>query len=142
MTFGSMKNLLHVHQITICLGVFSLIEAKQKAAVTLAGFPPEVVDQYIAFAADGDPIRLDSVVLGVLQFHLPHPPSQPLSAMTGSTRLLEDLGCDSLAMIDMLFVAEEIFGVRLTDDELARVTTLDDLLAHFRRHVVPGVPGV
>jgi acyl carrier protein len=117
--------------------MISMGEAKQKATTNLEGYPSEVIEQYLAFAEDGNLARLDRVILGVLQFHLASPPSQPLTTMAGSTRLVDDLGCDSLAMVDMLFVAEEIFGVKILDDELSRVATLDDLQAHFRRHVAP-----
>ena len=104
----------------------------------LDGYPAALIDQYLAFAEDGNLMRLDRVVLGVLQFNLANPPPEALTVMAGSTRLVDDLGCDSLTMVDMLFVAEEIFGVKISDDELSRVTTLDDLRAHFRRHVAPG----
>jgi acyl carrier protein len=33
---------------------------------------------------------------------------------------MEDLGCDSLTMVDTLFLAESLFDIRLADYELAR----------------------
>ena len=109
--------------------------AKQRALEQLAGFPAEIADGYIAFVEEVDHSRLRHVVLGVLQFHLAKPPAQPLVNLPGSTRLVEDLGCDSLTMVDTLFLAESLFDIRLADDELARVTTLDDLVEHFRQHI-------
>jgi acyl carrier protein len=91
-----------------------------------------VIDAYLAFADNGDPARLDEVVLGVLQFYLAKPPAAALAAMPGSTRLVADLGCDSLTMIDVMFLAETLLDIKLADDELAKIETLDELRAHFR----------
>ncbi len=116
--------------------MITIAETKQRAIDQLAGFPADIADGYIAFVESGDLPRLRQVVLGVLQFHLAQPPLQPLVNLPGSTRLVEDLGCDSLTMVDTLFLAESLFDIRLADDELARVTTLDDLAEHFRLHVM------
>jgi len=110
-------------------------EAQLSANEKLTGFPPAVAESYLAFAESGDVSRLDRVVLGVLQFYLAKPPQQPLVELPGSTRLVEDLGCDSLTMVDTLFLAESLFNIKLADDELARVSTLDDLRGHFQRHI-------
>jgi acyl carrier protein len=115
--------------------MISVAEARQRAQENLAGFPPPVVDAYLAFAEGGDFNRLDEVVLGVLEFYLAKKPGVPLTTLPGSTRLVQDLGCDSLTMADMIFLAEGLFGTKLIDEELARIVTLDDLRAHFRRQI-------
>jgi acyl carrier protein len=94
-----------------------------------------VVEGYVAFVESRDLTRLRQVVLGVLQFYLAKPPDRPLVELPGSTRLVADLGCDSLTMVDTLFLAESLFDIHLTDDELARVITLDDLLEHIQEHI-------
>ena len=111
-------------------------EAQLSATEKLNGFPPAVAESYLAFAESGEASRLDHVVLGVLQFYLAQPPPQPLVELPGTTRLVEDLGCDSLTMVDTLFLAESLFNIRRADDELARVSTLDDLRGHFQRHIM------
>jgi acyl carrier protein len=111
-------------------------DAQLSANEKLNGFPPAVAESYVAFAESRDVTRLDHVVLGVLQFYLAKPPAQPLAELPGSTRLVEDLGCDSLTMVDTLFLAESLFNIRLADDEMARVSTLDDLRGHFQRHIM------
>ena len=52
--------------------------------------------------------------------------------MTGTTRLIADLGCDSLTIIDVMFLAESLLGIKVADDELTKIETLDELRAHFR----------
>lgn len=115
--------------------MISASDARQRVQENLTGFPSAVVDAYLAFADTADPARLDEVVLGVLQFYLAKPPPAPLVTMPGSTRLVADLGGDSLTMIDVMFLAETLLGIKLADDELAQIETLDQLREHFRRRM-------
>ena len=115
--------------------MISATDARQRVQENLTGFPSAVVDAYLAFADTADPARLDEVVLGVLQFYLAKPPPAPLVTMPGSTRLVADLGGDSLTMIDVMFLAENLLGIKLADDELAQIETLDQLREHFRRRM-------
>ena len=108
--------------------------SRLRAAELLPGFAPEIPAAYIAFAESGDPRNLDIVVLGVLRFYLAHAPAQPWGEMAGSTRLIEDLGCDSLTMMDTVFLVEGLFDIKLDDAKLAKMVTLDDLREHLRGH--------
>ncbi len=112
--------------------MISPTDARRRVQENLTGFPQPVVDAYLAFADTADVTRLDEVVLGVLQFYLAKPPPAPLASMPGSTKLIADLGCDSLTMIDVMFLAENLLDIKLADDELTKVETLDELRAHFR----------
>ena len=115
--------------------MISSADARKRVTENLTGFPPAVVEAYLAFAGNGDLARLDDVVLGVLQFYLAKPPAAPLATLPGSTRLIEDLGCDSLTMIDVLFLSEALLDIKLADDELTRIATLDELREHFRQRM-------
>lgn len=112
--------------------------ARQRAAETLRGFPPHLAVDYITYATTGDTEYLDAVVLGVIQFYLAKPPSEPLVSLPGTTRLREDLGVDSLTMVDTLFLAEALFDVKLPDEALTRVHTIDELLILFRQQLMRG----
>lgn len=115
--------------------MISLTDARRRVQENLTGFPKPVVDAYLGFAETGNVARLDEVVLGVLQFYLAKPPPAPLSSMPGATRLVADLGCDSLTMIDVMFLSENLLDIKLADDELTKIETLDELRAHFRRRM-------
>ena len=109
-------------------------EPARLAAEQLSGFPAETVSAYLEFAASGDGSALDAAVLGIPQHFLPTRPPQPLKAMPLTTRLAADLGCDSLSLISLAFLTEELFAIQLQDEELAKVATLGGLLAQFREH--------
>ena len=110
-------------------------EAKKRAQETLVGFPPRITAAYVDFAENGDLTNLDIVVLGVLHFYLAKKPKESLDALPGSTRLIEDLGCDSLTMMDTVFMVECLFEIKIDDSELPLIVTLDDLRDHLRRLV-------
>jgi hypothetical protein len=116
--------------------MISADDARLRAEEHLQGFPPDLVAAYLDFARAPDATRLDPVVFGMLHFYLAKPPPTPLTALPGTTRLIEDLGCDSLTMADLLFLAETLFGITLADAEVAQITTLDALRDHFRRAVI------
>jgi hypothetical protein len=118
--------------------MISSADAQKRAAESLVGFPPRVITAFHAFAASGDPAQLDVVVLGVLHFYLAKKPPEPLDSFPGTTRLIQDLGCDSLTMMDTVFMVESLFDITLDDDELTRILTLDDLRLYLRRQAGPG----
>jgi acyl carrier protein len=45
-------------------------------------------------------------------------------------RLREDLGLDSLAMIELLFKIEEHFDLEIPNEDLSRITTIADVTAY------------
>ncbi len=108
--------------------------AENRAKQSLVGFPPHVVEAYLHFA-DGNVAALDTVVLGVLQFYLAKKPATDLRNLPGTTRLIDDLGCDSLTMMDMVFMVESLFEIKIDDAELPQIVTLDDLRQRLREHV-------
>ncbi|HXN36349.1 MAG TPA: acyl carrier protein [Opitutaceae bacterium] len=107
-------------------------DAQRRAKESLNGFPQEVVSSYLAFAEKGDPDDSDIVVLGVLRFYLVKKPGEPLASLPGDTKLVADLGCDSLTMMDTVFMVESLFDVKLDDGELPAIQTLDDLRNYVR----------
>lgn len=51
--------------------------------------------------------------------------------ITMDTSFEEDLGADSLDLVDMSMALEEVFGVEeLTEEEISEITTVGDLV-HF-----------
>lgn len=113
--------------------MISPADAKKRADESLVGFPPRIITAYHSFAENGDPTNLDVVVLGVLHFYLAKKPKESLDTFPGTTRLVEDLGCDSLTMMDTVFMVESLFDIKLDDAELAKISTLDDLRKYLRQ---------
>jgi len=104
------------------VAMISPAEARRRANVELAGFPASITEAYIDFTQRGDVVLLRYFVLGIMQFYLARPPQLPLTELPGTTRLVQDLGCDSLTIIDMLFLVERLLDIRLSDEWLSCFT--------------------
>lgn len=87
------------------------------------------------FQAEGDADGLDPVILSILEDFNPHTSTVPLARQPGGTRLIEDLDFDSLAIAEVVFFAEDLFGITISNDEIVQVRTLDDLRGFMRRKV-------
>ena len=93
------------------------------------------------FQAGGDPADLDPVLLAILEDYIPRTPAVPLAQLPGSARLVEDLGFDSLAITEVVFFTEDLFGITISNEEIIRVRSLDDLRGFIRRKAaVPARP--
>jgi acyl carrier protein len=57
------------------------------------------------------------------------------AAVTRGSRLREDLGINSLSMIEVACAAEDRFGVRVPDDDLERFVTVGDAV-DFLHHAL------
>ena len=51
--------------------------------------------------------------------------------VTDDARLEEDLGIDSLTLVEIVVVAEDRFGLVIPDDDWSRFQTVGDLVTHL-----------
>lgn len=47
--------------------------------------------------------------------------------ITADSKLVEDLGADSLDMVEMLMTLEDQFGVAISDEEALKIKTVSDI---------------
>lgn len=107
----------------------------QKARELLADHPPATADAAEAFLRGGDSGALDRLLDGVMTHFLPPKPDRPpLSSLPPSARLVEDLGFDSLAMVEMSFFLQDLMDVKLADEDLRALQTLGDLRTLVAKH--------
>ncbi len=81
-----------------------------------------------------DPVQ--SALVDVLHGTLGAEPA----GMARSSRLREDLGINSLTLIDVASAAEDRFGVRVPDDDLEGFVTLGDAVDFLRAAGAKGGP--
>ena len=56
--------------------------------------------------------------------------------VTRDKRLREELGIDSLSLIDVAVAAEDAFGIRIPDEELEHFQTVGDAIDYIQRAMV------
>ncbi len=87
------------------------------------------------FQATRDSATLDPVILAILEDFIPRQPARPLAELPGDTRLIDDLGFDSLAITEVVFFTEDLFGISISNDEIVRVRSLADLRGFIQAKV-------
>jgi acyl carrier protein len=102
-------------------------------------FPADVRDAYVRFRNVPNAADADIVVLAVVGDYTPERKhkANPVDAH----RLIEDLGFDSIAITEMVFFLEDLFRVKIGNEEILRVRTVGDLRAFIREKLaVPTSP--
>lgn len=103
------------------------------AAITLVNhFPADVQKAFVRFRKNRSSVDADIVVLAVVKDHQPNELIGTATPLPDASRLVEDLGFDSIAITEMVFFLEDLFQVRIGNDEILRVRTVGDLRAFIR----------
>lgn len=80
----------------------------------------------------------ESTIAIQIRTALAHHLKRDVSKIRPQDRLREDLGLDSLAMIELLFKIEEHFDLEIPNEDLSRVTTVADVTAYVEGKLVAG----
>ena len=56
-------------------------------------------------------------------------------SITPETNIADDLGADSLDVVDMLMSLEDEFDVEIPDEEVARIRTVGELVAYIEENM-------
>lgn len=53
----------------------------------------------------------------------------------GCTKIMEDLGADSLDVVEMLMAMEESFGITVPDEDIEELITVNDVVAYVESNM-------
>lgn len=56
------------------------------------------------------------------------------STVTGRSKFIEDLGADSLDIVELVMIMEEQFGIDIPDEEADTIRTVDDAVAFIKKN--------
>ena len=115
--------------------------APEKPEDKIRHLPAEVRASFRRFQAGHDLADLDPVIFAIMEEYIPRPAARPLADTPGTTRLIEDLGFDSLAISEVVFLTEDLFSIRITNEEIIQVRTLEDLRGFVRTKVAARTAG-
>ena len=54
-------------------------------------------------------------------------------AVIGKAKFIEDLGADSLDIVELVMAMEEAFGVDIPDEEAENIRTVDDAISFIKK---------
>ena len=99
----------------------------------LLGFAPPCVDAALRYHANGGADALLEMLPWMIAFHLPPGAAKPPAVLPDEFRLNQDLGLDSLALTEMAFKLDDLFGIPIETREMAGVQTVGDLKSFLMR---------
>ena len=79
------------------------------------------------FRQTGDPAWLPAIIRGVIEHHVDPDLRAKLRDADDDLRLIEDLGIDSLTMMEIVALAEDVLPVSINSEELCLLRTLGDV---------------
>lgn len=93
----------------------------------LASLPQPVLNGYQKFQNEGDPNGFRMVLHHLMADFEPDLAERSPDILTDTVHLVDDLGLSSLAIAEMVFNFEDLFGVAITNAELRGLMTVGDL---------------
>ena len=73
---------------------------------------------------------IESIVKEIIVEQLDVKPEDVAEAKT----FTEDLGADSLAIVELVLALEEKFEVKIPDDEVDKIKTVGDAISYIKQH--------
>jgi acyl carrier protein len=88
---------------------------------------PETVEAAVRYRQDRDPKAIPAIVYGILDRYQPATAPVRLADANDDTRLIEDLGLDSLTLLEIVLSIEEVLQVRIENEDLKEIRTQGQL---------------
>ena len=73
-------------------------------------------------------MSIEEQVINIISIQLDTPPE----AIVPGASLLEDLGADSLDITELVIAMEEAFNIKIADDEVQMIRTVQDAVDHVK----------
>ncbi|MGC9449882.1 MAG: phosphopantetheine-binding protein [Oceanipulchritudo sp.] len=93
--------------------------------------PERAIEAAIQFNQTRDPELVPTIVMGIIERFV-EPEVRPLlREEKDQTRLLEDLGIDSLLMVEIVILVEETLGIQIENEELRNLRSIGDIKGYL-----------
>ncbi|MDR1281155.1 MAG: phosphopantetheine-binding protein [Opitutaceae bacterium] len=88
----------------------------------------DTLENAFAWQKDRDPARLPIIITGIIRRFIDPDMRLFLDAPdAASLRLVDDLGIDSLTMVEIVMLVEDVTGLSIANEELKELRTLADI---------------
>jgi 3-hydroxyacyl-[acyl-carrier-protein] dehydratase len=89
--------------------------------------PPVTLEAALAFRATRDPAFVPAIVIGIVERFVEPDLRPKLKGGADDARLIDDLGIDSLTMMEIVILVEEVLQVQINNDELRNLRSIGDV---------------
>lgn len=114
-------------------------EAETELREALKRCSPSTYEAACEFRRTGDLAQLPTIVRGVIERYVEPDLRAKFQQPDPALRLCEDLGLDSLTMMEVVLLVEDVFRISITHEELRDLRTLGDV-QQFMVGKIRGVP--
>ena len=102
-------------------------EAEQELREQLKRCSPETVEAAVRFRRSGSTDQVGVIVLGVMERFVDPEVRPRLREGGDDLRVFDDLGIDSLTMVEVVMIVEEVLQFKINNEELRDLRTLGDI---------------
>lgn len=88
---------------------------------------PATREAAFAFRRTGSIEYIPAIIHGLIEHYVERSTRSKLSASDDGIRLVEDLALDSLTMLEIVFLAEEVLQISIDNEELRPFRTVGDI---------------
>ena len=88
---------------------------------------PSTFEAAVQFRKTGNPEHVPAVVIGVIERFVEPDLRPKLKDVDDDIRLIEDLGIDSLTMMEIVILVEDVLQMSINNDELRNLRTVGDI---------------
>ena len=94
---------------------------------TLKRCPSGTFEALLGFRSEGDLKALEVFIVGVLKRHVEPEYESLLDGERAQLSFVDDLGVDSMTMMEVVMMVEECLDIRLENQHLMQIQTFSDL---------------
>jgi 3-hydroxyacyl-[acyl-carrier-protein] dehydratase len=92
---------------------------------------PETVEGALRYRTTGAPDGVGLVVIGIIERFLDPEVRPRLHAGGDGLRIFDDLGIDSLTMVEVVMLVEDVLQIKINNDELRDLRTIGDVKTYI-----------
>lgn len=110
-------------------------QIEEELAELLKRCSPDTLQAAVSFRKSKDFSEIETIVLGIIDRHLEPEQREVFKDADDSFRLYEDLGLDSLTMLEIVMLVEQTLQVSIDNEELRDLRTIGDVKLYLEAKV-------
>ena len=91
----------------------------------------ETIEKAVKLRKTGNPALAGDVVIGIIERFLEPEKRELLKNPQDSLKMIEDLGLDSLTMVEIVLAVEDATGMSIDQEDVQKIHTLGDIKAYI-----------